>query len=1020
MDDTLTIGFVTMGLPFNGHTLETKGLGGSETAALCMAREFAKLGHEVYMFCECPSPGLYDGVNYSDVRDFTKTKDVLEFDVLIASRWPEFLDVPSSAGLRVLWLHDMMTDPSRLLSQTWQTDICFMLSDYHLENYLEGKDAGGYHADFLRPIAHKTSNGVDYDLISEIRSKTEEQPFKVMFTSRPERGLDYLLTEIMPELIREIPQIELHYCNYSLQGMEVPDHVKIAHQIVNEQAERYPNNVKNLGHLTKVQLYEQMCSAKLQLYPTSFPEISCLSAMEAQACGTPIITTDNFALSETVGPGGVKIKGKPGEEAYKAKFIRKVLMLLKDEATRQDLREKGIQWVLDQGYTWELVAKSWETLFKDKLNTRVKEQSRAIIQELVRNGDVQQARMLASDLADKELIEGTNRVFESVNYLLQTVNDNKHPEVVRYEWKQAIPTFRKAMGLLEQTGSTPKVIWDLTVGDPSFSVGVRQWLPKDVTAYGLCHDQEMVNRCQAILEKQNDGATVQLVIAPRLLDAHKLQLPKPDLIYLGGTLETEPHPIETLELALRLVGENGFVLATSEFGPTHEDGTKFSAPMKLWNFSSSDWSDMVGEGGASTTLAVGEETVGGDKTGVWFVLMPGGKRDVALPSSKRKARRTRPYQSLAFCMIAKDEEDWITGCLKKIYPIADEIVVALDSRTSDATRELLKASDPRDKIEIREVEFEHFSQMRNASIEGVKSDWIFWIDADERLTNPEKIRPLLQSQVHEGYAIKQCHLMLDVHGTFDAPVRLYKNREKYRFVGCIHEHCESVDPEDLAKNGFNNPIKPHMLLQRSVLAHYGYLDEPQRRQKCSNRNMALLRKDIEVFGNNGRRLSFVLAIRDLNNIAKWSCNLGPFARGSKEHALLEASIQVFHKHFAHTKDRFYELSFGMYQEALRMLGERGIPVGDRPAPPFCVSMTLQGSVGGEPTQQAEPNVLWFIDPQDHNEFFAEQHMLMLSRMNLTDPPTMPPSKVDVGYDPNWPELLTLGEGAITSQGFYAK
>ena len=43
----MVIGFVTGGLAFNGDTLKTKGLGGSETALLCIAREFAKRGHRV-------------------------------------------------------------------------------------------------------------------------------------------------------------------------------------------------------------------------------------------------------------------------------------------------------------------------------------------------------------------------------------------------------------------------------------------------------------------------------------------------------------------------------------------------------------------------------------------------------------------------------------------------------------------------------------------------------------------------------------------------------------------------------------------------------------------------------------------------------------------------------------------------------------------------------------------------------------------------------------------------------------
>ena len=46
-----TIGFVTTGLKFNGHTVNEKALGGSESALIYMARETAKLGHDVTVYC---------------------------------------------------------------------------------------------------------------------------------------------------------------------------------------------------------------------------------------------------------------------------------------------------------------------------------------------------------------------------------------------------------------------------------------------------------------------------------------------------------------------------------------------------------------------------------------------------------------------------------------------------------------------------------------------------------------------------------------------------------------------------------------------------------------------------------------------------------------------------------------------------------------------------------------------------------------------------------------------------------
>src|SRR5262249_55175642 len=51
--------------PWNGETIEQKGMGGSETAAARMGEEFVALGYNVIVFCECDnSASEFNGVKY--------------------------------------------------------------------------------------------------------------------------------------------------------------------------------------------------------------------------------------------------------------------------------------------------------------------------------------------------------------------------------------------------------------------------------------------------------------------------------------------------------------------------------------------------------------------------------------------------------------------------------------------------------------------------------------------------------------------------------------------------------------------------------------------------------------------------------------------------------------------------------------------------------------------------------------------------------------------------------------------
>ena len=80
-----------------------------------------------------------------------------------------------------------------------------------------------------------------------------------------------------------------------------------------ELAEAFGDRVVQHGALPKRDLYRLMATAGLYLYPPpapvhpEFAETSCITAMEAMACGLPWISTDRGALPETVGGAGLLV-----------------------------------------------------------------------------------------------------------------------------------------------------------------------------------------------------------------------------------------------------------------------------------------------------------------------------------------------------------------------------------------------------------------------------------------------------------------------------------------------------------------------------------------------------------------------------------------------------------------------------------------------------------------------------------------------------------------------------------------
>lgn len=993
----LTIAFVTGGLSFNGKSLETQSLGGSETALACMAKELAKRGHKVFVFCETDEEGEFDGVTYNHLSRYSKFATTFNLDVLVVSRFYQYLAMPSKAGLRVLWCHDILTDKDSLMAHLWQTDFLMLLSDYHIDNYTKGPRET--HLPDLKPNIWKTSNGVDLDVVEKNLRPKESK--KLIFTSRPERGLHFLLGDIFPKILEKHPDAKLYFANYDISRLpNVAPHVQQIAEFCAQRVHELGDSVVPLGHLTKAELYRHISSAQVLLAPTNFPEISMITAMEAAACGTPVVGTRDFALTETIADGktGILIPGQPPSSEYSKRFANAVNLLLTNKKTWEKMSKAGPKHIKSRGYHWDKVAERWETKFIKFLNDRWEKNKPAVIKELNRVGDVVAAS-----------------AFEGLKTLPCTTRINTQPAKILEEFKSAVPRYQRLCEMLESQGFIGTEVLDWEPTDASFGVVYARANPNaNVTIYTT--SEELPERLEQYAIKAGVDKRVKIVNT-----ADALEKGSYGLIAASNLLEHEEEPhLKVAELEEYASPGAQFVF-TSQSGATQ--GLLGEAPNKLWNFTIQDFRDLFGDGEGAIAFVEEGISSGGDLYGNWVGVIPTNNIQPQAIDLERRKRQTRPYRSLVTCMIARDAENFIVAALKPLREVSDRVILALDSRSQDRTEEL--AAPYVD--EIRVIDFDNFGQMRNASIAGVTEDWIAWIDADEVLLDGPRLRRYLQSEIFNGLGIRQNHLMLDVHGTYDVPIRFFKNKPHYKFTGYIHEHAE-----DVSKNPFNDPIAPSVLLMDLDLLHYGYPNESRRRDKCSNRNMHLLIRDAKDNGLNGRILTWILVMRDYLNIAKWSLQKkknSPVIMGSVEHKLICAAVKVFLKFFTTAPERYQRLAWSMYQEALSLLGMSGVPFDGRvqdtdpyellrPAPPFQVRLYLRGAFGGlDPNKQEKAEDIWFIDDKQYLKFMSKKTAELAHGLGVTPPNILAPAlnltlEADFAWNDAEIDLLQYGTNAI--------
>jgi len=314
------------GKPWNGATIYNEPLGGSEAAVAYMARAFARRGHHVTVFSH-GEPGVFDNVLYQNTEHMNYMR--ADADVVISSRWPEALAVPSAAGaLRMLWCHDMPphTDALRVAAH-----IIMFISRFQARSW-----------NTFGESIFLSTDGVDTDLFHPVPG-VQRDVNKLVWISNPDRGLP-VAARIFQDIRKRWPDLELHVFGRSaVYGWDAnTERPFIPH-------EKYMDNVFMHEPLPRARLAEELSTAWAMFYPTWWPETCCMSAIEAQASGVPVICSPEGALPETV---------KGGVIGYD--YLNAVSQL-RNPVKWAKTSLHGVAWA--STLTWENIAEGWEELF---------------------------------------------------------------------------------------------------------------------------------------------------------------------------------------------------------------------------------------------------------------------------------------------------------------------------------------------------------------------------------------------------------------------------------------------------------------------------------------------------------------------------------------------------------------------------------------------------------------------------------------------------------------------------------
>lgn len=895
--------FVCPGMPFRGDFVEKgRSLGGSETACYYMAREASALGHRVLVFTnDKDAEGKYDGVDYAWAGPQSERFPAGEYaqtfvtsahcDALIVQRATGVFHTPHAAKVALWWLHDiaLVRSGGAARLDLFQYDGVLAVSDWHRRQISET-----WHLPIER--AHVLPNAVDRTLYDGSGRRTDARrdgDLRLLYQSRYERGIDYLIRPggIMDKLYRERPNARLYVCGYD----NYPDHMRGYYEMCDQRMKQMPN-VERVGHMGKKELarFQESCDA--MVYPGTFEETSCISAMEAQCAGLPFFGCAVGALLETCGVdpvlaaeheknppkhglttifegGGARLFGLRESKVDEDAFVRHLSTLGGDELDGMRAR----QLARAEQVSWRASAERLVSL----VESRIAEQQAnnfSMLRSMLDKSDAVLALEYVSSPAIPHGALATECAELDAAYKFLDGGEAAH-----YDSDEAVADidrggidvtqnlrFRESARQLMQDGNRSNVLdygcqkghylWSLAASRPP-SAGVRYtgidvsprviaWARDHCKVQGVDFRFESGDVCSTEFDYSRFG--------------------KFDALMLGEVLEHVKDPRVLMRGLAPLLMDNCRVVITTPYGDW--EGKDYNAKpgaarYHLHHFERADLEDMFGhhEGFLITAVPAGRSEREPLGSLITSFIYRSAVEMIWPVDTERKLRHFVPRQTLSYCAIVKDAESSLLRSLLSVNDIADEFVVAVDKKTSDGTREVLEKFRREHAGHRRFVVLDGespldvgFDAARNRTVDQARGDWILWLDADEELIHPERVIRYLRGAIFDGYGVAQHHMSADPAGvlTTDWPVRFFRRVPYLRFSGVVHEH-----PDDTEKPN-SGPRSPAQVVDFNIV-HHGYTTEAVRRRRFQ-RNLPLIKRDRNQ--NPNRVLGKMLWMRDLAHV----------------------------------------------------------------------------------------------------------------------------------------------------------
>jgi tetratricopeptide (TPR) repeat protein len=190
--------------------------------------------------------------------------------------------------------------------------------------------------------------------------------------------------------------------------------------------------------------------------------------------------------------------------------------------------------------------------------------------------------------------------------------------------------------------------------------------------------------------------------------------------------------------------------------------------------------------------------------------------------------------TITLCVIARDEEALLAECLDSARPYVDKMVV-LDTGSTDRTMDIAREHGA---MVAQFTWCDDFAAAKNAALDLATSDWILFMDADERLNEGGALLRGLARELpagFHGYEVQMDNVVGDEVVTHFA-TRFFPRQQSLRFRHAIHETLEYVPAPETTLWGRTSAVR---------LTHLGYEPALYDGRAKDRRNLQILQRELE-------------------------------------------------------------------------------------------------------------------------------------------------------------------------------